>query len=115
MDEYTQGLLEKEPGKLNLEERAFLQDRMLLPAGAREVTGDQMREMQQELADEREARNRLQPAEDDLENLPYAEWSKKQLVEEIDARNADRDDDAKLSKSGTKPELVEALEADDEA
>lgn len=41
------------------------------------------------------------------------DMSAAELKAEIDTRNEGREDDAKLSKSGTKAELLEALKADD--
>lgn len=46
---------------------------------------------------------------------PYEEWTVTELKEEIDNRNVDRADDAKISSDGKKADLVAALEADDEA
>lgn len=46
---------------------------------------------------------------------PYAELTVKQLESEIDARNATRGEDEHISKAGNKPDLVAALEADDDA
>lgn len=47
---------------------------------------------------------------------PYEEWTNDELKEEIDTRNVDRADEAKISPaSGKKADLVAALEADDEA
>lgn len=46
---------------------------------------------------------------------PLSKMSKDELVAEVEKRNADREDDAKLPTTGTKPELVAALEADNPA
>lgn len=43
---------------------------------------------------------------------PLEEMSGAELKAEIDRRNDGREDDAKLSKSGNKAELIEALKAD---
>lgn len=45
----------------------------------------------------------------------YTSWKVAELETEIDARNEGREDDAKISKTGNKADLVAALEADDEA
>jgi hypothetical protein len=45
----------------------------------------------------------------------YAKMDKKGLVAAVEARNEGREDDDKLSTSGTKAELAAALEADDAA
>lgn len=44
---------------------------------------------------------------------PYGDRKVKELEAEIDARNEGRDEDELISKSGNKPDLVAALEADD--
>lgn len=43
----------------------------------------------------------------------YEALTVEQLKAEIDKRNKGRDDDARLTKTGTKAELVTALESDD--
>jgi hypothetical protein len=45
--------------------------------------------------------------------LPYEEWSAADLRAEIDDRNADRDDAAKISKAGKNAELAARLHEDD--
>lgn len=48
--------------------------------------------------------------------VDYNEWTNKRLKDEINSRNADRDEEDHIVPEGTnKPELVAALEADDEA
>lgn len=51
--------------------------------------------------------------DDSDETKPYAKWRKAALVDEIEKRNADRDDDDKLDASGTVPQLAALLDADD--
>lgn len=45
----------------------------------------------------------------------YADLKVDELKAEIEQRNADREDDAKLSTDGNKPDLIATLEADDRA
>ena len=45
----------------------------------------------------------------------YADLKVDELKAEIESRNVDREDDAKISTDGVKADLVAALEADDEA
>ncbi|HET8616501.1 MAG TPA: hypothetical protein VFL94_13325 [Actinomycetales bacterium] len=54
---------------------------------------------------------------DGEEVAPYTEWTVDELKAEIDGRNAARDADQQIEVGGkgNKPDLVEALEADDEA
>lgn len=56
-------------------------------------------------------------AADDKKSTPslYAKFKVEDLHAEIEKRNAGREDDAKLSTAGNKPDLIAALEADDEA
>lgn len=54
------------------------------------------------------------PPADDEEPIDYEEWTKDQLVKEIQARNVDLDEDSQMSISGVKAELVARLRADDE-
>lgn len=49
------------------------------------------------------------------ESSEYDGFTVAELKDEIDARNEGREDDSKLSKTGTKAELVAALVADDDA
>lgn len=53
----------------------------------------------------------------DDDEKPLSKLSKDELQAEVDRRNADRDDDAKIEVGGkgNKPDLVKALEADDTA
>lgn len=54
--------------------------------------------------------------DEDVEDAPpYEQWKKPELVDEINERNADREDADKIDVSGTKDELVARLYADDEA
>lgn len=53
--------------------------------------------------------------EGDDEALDYSDMTKAELQDEIERRNADRDEDDHLSKSGNKAELVARLEEDDES
>lgn len=60
----------------------------------------------------------VEVTEEDLEedgDKPYTEWSKKELTDEIDARNEGRDEADVLRKSGTIAELAAILTSDDEA
>lgn len=52
---------------------------------------------------------------EEVEESPYAEWSKPQLQKEIKQRNDLKGPDEQLSTSGTKEVLVQTLEDDDEA
>jgi hypothetical protein len=54
-------------------------------------------------------------ASDDDEKAGYDSLKVDELKEEIERRNSDREDDAKLPTDGKKAELVAALEADDAA
>jgi hypothetical protein len=45
---------------------------------------------------------------------PYEQWKKAELIDEVNERNAGREDDDKIDSSGTKDELVARLYADDE-
>lgn len=45
----------------------------------------------------------------------YGDWKVADLKAEIERRNSDRDEDSQIPSDGKKAELVEALEADDEA
>jgi hypothetical protein len=47
--------------------------------------------------------------------LDYGALSKEQLQDEIDARNAARPDGPRIARTGTIPELIARLEADDKA
>lgn len=49
----------------------------------------------------------------DAGEKPMSKWTKDELVAEVEKRNVDREDDAKLPATGTKAELLAALEADD--
>lgn len=54
--------------------------------------------------------------DDDVdERIAYSDMTKKELQSVIDSRNADRDEDDHLSKSGNKAELAARLEEDDES
>jgi len=50
----------------------------------------------------------------DDEGDDYDTWTKADLTAEIEARNSDLGDDAKMSTSGTKPELIARLREDDQ-
>lgn len=53
--------------------------------------------------------------EEDEETVDYNDWTVARLKEEINRRNEDRDEDDEIVPDGTnKPDLVAALEADDE-
>lgn len=52
--------------------------------------------------------------DDDSGGDTYEDMTIAELKEEIDSRNADRDEEDHLSKTGNKAELIERLEADDE-
>jgi hypothetical protein len=54
-------------------------------------------------------------AEESDEPKGYADQKVDELKAEIESRNVDREDDAKLSTDGKKADLVAALEADDKA
>lgn len=53
--------------------------------------------------------------DDEADEVSYDDMTKSELKDEIDRRNADRDEDDHLSKSGNKADLVARLEDDDEA
>jgi hypothetical protein len=55
-----------------------------------------------------------EPPLDTEDGDAYTEWKVAELREEIESRNAERDEEDHLSTSGTKAELVARLEADDE-
>lgn len=54
-------------------------------------------------------------AGDGTQPASYDDMKVADLKDEIDRRNTDRDAEVQLAKSGTKAELIAALEADDEA
>jgi hypothetical protein len=49
----------------------------------------------------------------DAPTSPHASKKVDELRQEIAERNADREDDAKIPSEGNKPDLIEALDADD--
>lgn len=50
----------------------------------------------------------------DTDVPPYHEWTKKDLVSEIDTRNEGRSEENQISNKGTIRDLADRLEADDE-
>lgn len=60
-----------------------------------------------------EQRSVLGESDEDEADDDYDKWTKAELTEEIEERNKDREES--LSTSGTKPELIARLRADDEA
>lgn len=64
-----------------------------------------------------EARAKLGEEDEGDPDVPYSEWSAKQLKFELAKRNAGRDDESKISTEGIskKGQLAGALSADDEA
>lgn len=64
------------------------------------------------VGDENLVGNRPPPPQES-ETLEISEMTKVQLQEEIDRRNEDRPEENRLSRSGTKEELLERLQADE--
>lgn len=77
---------------------------------------DRQYENYQFRVEELKARGEWDDEEDEEveEAPPYEQWSKSELVDEINERNNSYDDADKMTSSGTKDELVKRLYADDE-
>lgn len=81
------------------------------------ISREELSRRRQEVADVRESSGPDNRADDqDLSELPYAEWPKAELLTEIDNRNSQRVDRdlPPLSKQGNKDELAAKLEQDDQ-
>jgi hypothetical protein len=102
-----------DPKALSLADRIYLQDRMLLPKGAKPVSNEERADLLEREQDSANAD--ATDDERDLSQLAYVDWTKAELEEEIDARNEGREGDDVIARSGTKANLAERLTNDDAA